>query len=281
MENYDEILKATETSLNANGTAEKGYAAITESVSYQMNQMTNAWDQLALKIDTNPIFIQLTKWGVDLLGILPQIIQYVLTFISITKSKALLGGLKDLGIGATNALFGFKFGYGDSSKVGKSAGLFNKNGVSKDFLGKETGKINSTLEDILRAIQGKAVRNSGSILGSDSDNYSDYLKLSSSKDEKSKKLAKKMNNPLYEMAQEKGVTAEGFEEFEAKMGAMAQVVSQATMWQRKKMQQEMDFIVQDKKEAAEEAKAHLEKINASKEATEADKKEAEASYKAA
>jgi hypothetical protein len=44
MENYDEILKATETSINANGTAEKGYAAITESVSYQINQMANAWD---------------------------------------------------------------------------------------------------------------------------------------------------------------------------------------------------------------------------------------------
>jgi hypothetical protein len=48
MENYDEILKATETSLNANGTAEKGYAAVTESVAYQMNQMQAAWEKLAL-----------------------------------------------------------------------------------------------------------------------------------------------------------------------------------------------------------------------------------------
>jgi TP901 family phage tail tape measure protein len=48
MENYDEILRATETSLNANGTAERGYAAVTESVSYQVNQMQAAWEKLAL-----------------------------------------------------------------------------------------------------------------------------------------------------------------------------------------------------------------------------------------
>jgi hypothetical protein len=39
-------------------------------------------------------------------------------------------------------------------------------------------------------------------MGSDSDDYATYLKLSGSKDKKSKKLAAKMNNLLYEMARE-------------------------------------------------------------------------------
>jgi hypothetical protein len=147
MENYDEILKATETSLNANGTAEKGYIAITESVSYQMNQMTNAWDELALRMDTNPIFIDLIKGGTDLLKILPEIIQHVLTLVSITRSKSLLGGIKDLGFVFTNLLFGTKLGYKDSESFDEEKkDKKNKKGSFFKKLFKKKGEESDTDE---------------------------------------------------------------------------------------------------------------------------------------
>ena len=128
----------------------------------------------------------MAKWGVSLLEMLPKIIQYVSTFIGITKSSAIWGGLKNIGFGLSNSLFGTKFGYGDAS-TGKSKGLLggilNKNGVNKEFIGKETGKIHGVLENILRFLQGRAMK--GKIGGETDGAYSTYLKLTSSSDKQS------------------------------------------------------------------------------------------------
>lgn len=294
MENYDEILKATTTSINASGTAEKGYIAVTESVAYQMNQMKNAWDDLALQLDTNPIFVQLTKWGVSLLEILPKIIQYVVTFVGITKSKSLLGGIKNFGTGTINAIFGTNLGFGGSKTNG--GGILNRNGVTKDSLNQEFTKTNNVLNSILQWLESKGPsiqkKTSEAISGK---GYSEYQTLLHKTDKKSKKRLKELSNPIYEMAHGENVEADVFVYFQKEVEGMAEAVSEATIWQRRKMKKEMELSIQSKKLAKEEAEAKkkeveetYEKIRASHTASAADKEaakydlqEAQASLQAA
>jgi hypothetical protein len=75
-------------------------------------------------MDTNPIFVQLMKWGVDLLEILPRLIQYVTTFASIKFSRNIFGGLKDI------ATSGFSFFTG--IPVGGKTPVKGLNGEEKE-----------------------------------------------------------------------------------------------------------------------------------------------------
>lgn len=88
MDNYDKYQEAIETSADSAGTAEEKYKAYSESIEYQVERLTAAWEGFAQKLKANPVIIWLTEQAANLVEYLPNIIRmFVTLFTTINAYK--------------------------------------------------------------------------------------------------------------------------------------------------------------------------------------------------
>ena len=88
MDNYDKYQEAIETSADSAGTAEEKYEAYSESIEYQVERLTAAWEGFAQKLKANPVIVWLTEQAANLVEYLPNIIRmFVTLFTTINAYK--------------------------------------------------------------------------------------------------------------------------------------------------------------------------------------------------
>ena len=88
MDNYDKYQEAIETSVDSAGTAEEKYEAYSESIEYQVERLTAAWEGFAQKLKANPVIVWLTEQAANLVEYLPNIIRmFVTLFTTINAYK--------------------------------------------------------------------------------------------------------------------------------------------------------------------------------------------------
>lgn len=88
MDNYDKYQEAIETSADSAGTAEEKYKAYSESIEYQVERLTAAWEGFAQKLKANPVIVWLTEQAANLVEYLPNIIRmFVTLFTTINAYK--------------------------------------------------------------------------------------------------------------------------------------------------------------------------------------------------
>lgn len=74
MDNYDKVMKATEVSATANGTANQKYADVMESIDAKINQFIATWEKLVNNLNMSSTFAGLVDAGTNFISILDFLI---------------------------------------------------------------------------------------------------------------------------------------------------------------------------------------------------------------
>lgn len=140
MDNYDKYQEAIETSADSAGTAEEKYEAYSESIEYQVERLTAAWEGFAQKLKANPVIIWLTEQAANLVEYLPNIIRMFVTLFTTINAYKIPTALKNFfGMFTTPGKYGGKgtasifTSAGQAQRASRKQGEWNQqHGIASD-----------------------------------------------------------------------------------------------------------------------------------------------------
>lgn len=140
MDNYDKYQEAIETSADSAGTAEEKYEAYSESIEYQVERLTAAWEGFAQKLKANPVIVWLTEQAANLVEYLPNIIRMFVTLFTTINAYKIPTAFKNFfGMFTTPGKYGGKgtasifTGAGQAQRAAKKQGEWNQqHGIASD-----------------------------------------------------------------------------------------------------------------------------------------------------
>lgn len=162
MDNYDKYQEAIETSADSAGTAEEKYEAYSESIEYQVERLTAAWEGFAQKLKANPVIIWLTEQAANLVEYLPNIIRMFVTLFTTINAYKIPTALKNFfGMFTTPGKYGGKgtasifTSAGQAQRAARKQGEWNQQrGIASD-----ADRPFQTLESV--SVQGNKIAQEG------------------------------------------------------------------------------------------------------------------------
>ena len=162
MDNYDKYQEAIETSADSAGTAEEKYEAYSESIEYQVERLTAAWEGFAQKLKANPVIIWLTEQAANLVEYLPNVIRFFVTLFTTLNAYKIPTALQNFfGMFTAPTKYGGKgtasifTNAGQAQRAAKKQGEWNQqHGIASD-----ANRPFQTLENV--NIQGNKISEEG------------------------------------------------------------------------------------------------------------------------
>lgn len=94
MENYDKVLRYTNESLNAAGTAEEKYGVVLESLQGKINQLISMWEKFVNNLNQSGTFADIIEAGEVLINVLDILFNKLNAFKLVVVPVTIISGLK-------------------------------------------------------------------------------------------------------------------------------------------------------------------------------------------